>query len=211
MILDEEANDNVAINCNPGKDKKKALEDEFKNHNLANYEEKNLNICGVCNDKYNVGEKIPRILVNCGHTYCTSCLTKYYRKNRIRCPYCKKLVKYLDSVEQLPLNINLFSESIVCNSLLQKMINDDSHYGMSSLCPKHKEKQRHFYCSHHNINFCRECIKSDHKENACCVVDLFDIARLFEHFEQNQIKNYSIIKARNQNSKVIEEFFIANS
>lgn len=194
-----------------GKEKKKALEDEFKVHNLTSYEDKHLNICGVCKEKYNVGEKIPRILVNCGHTYCTSCLTKYYRKNRIRCPFCKKLVKYLDSVEQLPLNINLFSESIVCNSTLLKMIHDDSSDGCSSACNYHPEKQRHFYCSYHNTNFCRECIKSYHRDDKCCVVDLFDISRLFQLFEQNQVKNYCIIRARNQNSKVIDEFFIANS
>ena len=57
------------------------------------YTTRRLNFCGVCKLIYNNGDRIPRILVNCGHTYCTNCLSKYYRKCRIRCPFCKKLVK----------------------------------------------------------------------------------------------------------------------
>lgn len=191
---------------------KKNQENEFKHDALANYSLRKLDQCGVCKEQYNVGERIPRILVNCGHTFCTSCLSKYYRKNKIRCPFCKKLVKYLDSVEQLPLNINLFSESIVNNPKLLEMLDENSDTGLVGMCQIHPEKQLHFYCSFHKVNFCRECIKIDHKESTkCCVVDLFDISKLFNLFEQNLEKNYKIIKARQGNTKVGDEFFIANS
>lgn len=193
------------------KEKKKAMENEFKQESLQSYAKRKLDTCGVCKLNYNVGERIPRILINCGHTFCTSCLTKYYRKNRIRCPFCKKLVKHLDSVEQLPLNINLFSESVVNNVELLNMLDDNSDKGLTGLCSIHTEKQMHFYCSYHHINFCRECIKGYHRDDKCCVVDLFDISKLFQLFEQNQEKNYKIIKARSQNIKVGDEFFIANS
>jgi uncharacterized protein YbaR (Trm112 family) len=193
------------------KQTKKEKEDEFKTHNLADYSVRELDYCGVCKLKYNVGDRIPRILINCGHTYCTSCLLKYYRKCRIRCPFCKKLVKYLDNVELLPLNINLFSESVVNNQNLLNMLNEDSTNNYSSLCQYHPEREKHFYCSFHEVNFCRECIKANHRDDKCCVVDLIDISKLFGLFEQNQVKNYAIIRARNQKSKVIEEFFIANS
>lgn len=207
-------NDNNFISKNTNlnsKGVKKAKEEEFKSNNLNDYSKRSLDFCGVCKNKYNVGERIPRILVNCGHTFCTACLLRYYRKCRIRCPFCKKLVKYLDSVEQLPLNINLFSESVVNNNKLLDMLNEFSPNSLVSLCKNHFEKQNHFYCSLHDVNFCRECMKTSHKDEKCCVVDLFDISKLFNLFEQNQVKNYSIIKARNQNTKVIDEFFIANS
>ena len=76
------------------------------------YSSRKLDICGVCHHKFNVGDKIPRILVNCGHTFCTSCLMKYYHNTHIRCPFCKKLVKHLDNVETLPLNLSIFGEIV---------------------------------------------------------------------------------------------------
>jgi hypothetical protein len=181
----------------------------------VDYESRRLNFCGVCKLIYNVGDRIPRILVNCGHTWCTNCLSRYYRKNRIRCPNCKKLVKNLENVEQLPLNINIFSEVIYNDLNLLDMIDMDSSNSFSSLCKVHPEKQKHFYCSHHQTSFCRECIKTFHRDDNCCVVDLYDINKLYQLNEQNQNKNYMIMKTRNKlgrHQKIHkDEFFIANS
>ena len=175
----------------------------------STYHERKLDICGVCHKKYNVGDKIPRILVNCGHTYCTSCLTNYYRNNRIRCPFCKKLVKQLDNVETLPLNIPIFSEIVKNDSKISNYINPKSNDSFTQFCEYHNEKQKHFFCSYHNINFCRGCIRNKHKDDNCCVVDLFDIHKLFLLNEENNKKNELIVKQRNkfkmkQNYKIIE-------
>ena len=177
------------------------------------YESRGLNQCGVCKLVYNVGDRIPRILVNCGHTWCTSCLTKYYRKNRIRCPNCLKMVKNLENVEQLPLNINIFHEVVQTDENLLDMIDPEGKNSYGDLCHYHSEKQRHFYCSHHQTNFCRECIKVYHRDDKCCVVDLFDINKLFHLHEQNIFKNLMIIKTRDRAKGKFkkEEFFIANS
>jgi hypothetical protein len=179
------------------------------NDSALDYYKRRLDICGVCNGKYNVGDKIPRILINCGHTYCTACLTKYFRKERIRCPYCRKLVKNLESVEQLPLNINMFSEVVLNDPLLIVLLDSDNEDSYSSVCSIHTEKQKHFFCSDHEVNFCRDCIKLYHRSENCCVVDLFDIKKLFQLNEQNFFKNQLIIKARIKRNK--DEFFIANS
>jgi hypothetical protein len=183
------------------------------NPDSQNYKTRRLNFCGVCKLVYNVGDRIPRILVNCGHTYCTSCLTKYYRKNRIRCPCCKKLVKNLESVEQLPLNINMFSEVVDTDGKLLNIIDPDSSQSYVSGCQTHYEKQKHFYCSYHKLNFCRECIKLYHRDEKCCVVDIFDINKLYQLHENNRYKNSLIIRTRNRvhNKMKKEEFFIANS
>ena len=87
-------------NKNPNIEIKKEKKSKF------DYASRKLDICGICHQKYNVGDKIPRILINCGHTFCTSCLMKYYHNSHIRCPYCRKLVKNLDNVETLPLNLS---------------------------------------------------------------------------------------------------------
>ena len=176
------------------------------------YESRRLNFCGVCHLVYNVGDRIPRILVNCGHTWCTSCLTNYFRNNRIRCPNCLKLVKNLENVEQLPLNINIFHEVVQTDERLMEMIDPDGRDSYNSLCGFHPEKQNHFYCSYHKTNFCRECIKIYHRDDKCCVVDLFDINKLYHLHEQNIYKNQQIIKTRNRGTGKFqkEEFFIAN-
>ena len=179
----------------------------------SSYHERKLDICGVCRKKYNVGDRIPRILVNCGHTYCTSCLSNYYRKNRIRCPFCKKLVKHLDSVETLPLNIPLFSEIVKNDPKISTYIEPNSNDSFTAICAHHNEKQKHFFCSFHNTNFCRECIKQFHRDDNCCVVDLFDIHKLYLLNEQNTAKNEQIVHMRNKYKGKMHknEFLIANS
>ena len=180
---------------------------------LHSYARRGLDICGVCHNKYNVGDRIPRILVNCGHTYCTSCLINYYRNQRIRCPFCKKLVKHLDNVETLPLNIPIFSEIVRNDEKISKFIDPNSEDSFTCKCEIHPEKQKHFFCSYHNINFCRECIKQFHRDDNCCVVDLLDIHKLFLLNEQNMNKNHLIVKMRNRNKGKMhkDEFFLANS
>ena len=186
--------------------------------NPLDYSTRKLDICGVCKLKYNIGDRIPRILVNCGHTYCTSCLTKYYRKQRIRCPCssCKKLVKNLESVEQLPLNITIFGEIVQNDPLILLLIDSEGQNSYTSICNLHEEKQKHFFCSFHETNFCRECIKLSHTDDKCCVIDLCDISKLFLLNEQNIYKNSLIVKTRNRSgvaekNRMNEEFFLANS
>ena len=37
---------------------------------------------------------------------------------------------------------------------------------------------KHFYCSNHLTVFCRECIRLHHSDDACFVVDLYEIQRM---------------------------------
>ena len=84
------------------------------------YSSRGLDICQFCGLKYNVGERIPRILVHCGHTLCTSCIQTLHHNNRVRCPICRKLVKQLESAERLPLNINILYEVVEKDPILSK-------------------------------------------------------------------------------------------
>jgi hypothetical protein len=70
----------------------------------------NLKQCVLCRGDYNFSTRIPRILIHCGHTFCSSCLKNFYRNMRVRCPLCLKLVKNLDSVERLPVNHTIFAK-----------------------------------------------------------------------------------------------------
>lgn len=189
------------------------LFDQISQLTLLSYTNRKLDTCGVCKKKYNVGDRIPRILVNCGHTFCTSCLSNYYRNSRIRCPFCKKLVKHLDNVEALPLNIPIFSEIVKNDSKVSTYIDPNSNDSFTAECEYHVDKKKHFFCSYHNQNFCRECIKAFHGDDNCCVVDLFDIHKLFLLNEQNISKNEKIVAIRNRccGKMKKEEFFLANS
>ena len=40
----------------------------------GDYKTRGLDYCYYCGECFNVGERIPRILIHCGHTFCTECL-----------------------------------------------------------------------------------------------------------------------------------------
>ena len=176
--------------------------EEFKDFKPT-YQERKLDICGICQKKYNVGDRIPRILVNCGHTYCTSCLNNFYKNNKIKCPFCKKIVKHLDNVETLPLNLPIFSEIVKSDHKVNSFIDTKSNNSFISKCDHHSHKQKHFFCSYHNTNFCRECIKQFHKDDNCCIVDLFDIHKLFLINEENTMKNEQIVKIKKKEKELL--------
>ena len=82
------------------------------------YKSRGLHLCHFCGLNFNVGERIPRIIVGCGHTFCTSCLSYFLRNGRIRCPLCRKLLKGVESVDKLPLNFNILYEVVTNDPLL---------------------------------------------------------------------------------------------
>ena len=152
-----------------------------------------MDLCHFCGLKFNVGERIPRIIVGCGHTFCTSCLSYFLRNGRIRCPMCRKLLKHVESVDKLPLNFNILYEIVTKDPLLSRvnfekclnadpdMYHDDEAYERDFapyMCQKHEQRIKHFYCSEHPSIFCRECIKDMHNLEACFVVDLYEIEKM---------------------------------
>ena len=51
---------------------------------------------------------MPRILIHCGHTFCTECLIKFHKNYRVRCPLCLKLIRNIDIIDRLPINHTIF-------------------------------------------------------------------------------------------------------
>jgi hypothetical protein len=144
----------------------------------ADYQNRGLDYCYFCGDKFNVGERIPRILVHCGHTFCTECLSSLHHNFRVRCPICRKLVKQIESVDRLPLNFNILYEIVERDAKLRNLNFEDDECIDCLLCTKHDERIQHFYCSNHLTVFCRECIKEDHTDEKCFVVDLYEIEKM---------------------------------
>ena len=61
-------------------DRKKAAAP--KNLTQADYKTRGLHYCYFCGENFNVGEKIPRILIHCGHTFCTECLNILHHRGK---------------------------------------------------------------------------------------------------------------------------------
>ena len=155
------------------------MEDKKMNIIQLDYESRGLDICQFCGFKYNVGERIPRILVHCGHTLCTNCISELHHQDRVRCPICRKLIKQLDSAERLPLNINILYEVVEKDTQLADcnfdFDDEDEEQMAQKFCEGHQDRVKHFYCSNHKTIFCRECIKLSHSDEECFVVDLYEI------------------------------------
>ena len=168
----------------------------------GDYKTRGLDLCHFCGLKFNVGERIPRIIVGCGHTFCTDCLSYFLRGGNIRCPMCRKILKGVETIEKLPLNFNILYEVVTRDPLLasvnfekclqNEIDENDDDYSTDLepyLCQEHEQRIKHFYCSEHPSIFCRECIKDLHNLEACYVVDLYEIEKMRKLQEQNNALN----------------------
>jgi hypothetical protein len=77
--------------------------------------------CAICYHGYN-NEKVPIILVTCGHTFCKECLEMIYNQEskEVICPECKQST-LIDSIKNLPKNRALF-DSIIYNEHIMKEV-----------------------------------------------------------------------------------------
>ena len=128
------------------------------NNNILFYnKEKVLDIisCSICLDKF----KHPRNL-DCGHTFCTTCLHMIKINNEIVCPLCRKITT-LDSnklLVDLPLNnilISIIDETAITSKMdinnnklkLKKSKSVDSFVHFK----KNKEQRKILYINHLKI------------------------------------------------------------
>ncbi|XP_071535642.1 uncharacterized protein [Panulirus ornatus] len=100
-------------------------------------------ICGGCFDGEN---RLPLLLVSCGHTCCKACLELLTQHRGYRCPTCRK---------QQP-------EKGV--SALQEHKNEDNMEPENNeeMCYTHKGVRVSYWCSPCNKPACGECIVEDH-------------------------------------------------
>ena len=67
--------------------------------------------CPLCYEVYLTNAnslKSPRILINCGHSYCFECLKSMFKDSEIKCPVCLKITK-VNTPEELKINYSLIS------------------------------------------------------------------------------------------------------
>ena len=43
--------------------------------------------CSLCYEEFNRSERLPKVLKQCGHTFCDSCVGAMMQGSRLKCPY----------------------------------------------------------------------------------------------------------------------------
>ena len=110
--------------------------------------------------------------------------------------YANKLIKNLETVEKLPLNINILYEIVEKDPILKDTTFDlegeeDEEELEEKLWEMHSDRIKHFFCSNHKTIFWRECIKLYHCDEEWFVVDLYEIQKMRQLHEQNLKANKS--------------------
>ena len=105
--------------------------------------------CVICLDDYNM----PRLL-NCGHSFCTSCLKAICRGNTsvVKCPTCRQQTKINTMrIEDLPLNYPLIQ--------IQDVVKEIEGSQQSLLkCQVHKREEVKFWCRSCDELICGDCM-----------------------------------------------------
>ena len=123
--------------------------------------------CSLCCERYDENKRCPRLLSNCGHTFCTHCLERLLKDGTITCPQDKKDVKVTTGVGGLPKNFALLDVLLASSHKLP-----DTFPVLCDTCGDER---------HPATSYCLEC-----KENMC------DVAAQF-HPRHKQSRNHSVI------------------
>lgn len=142
--------------------------------------------CEICFLGYDLSSRRPRCL-NCGHSFCTSCLYKLVDDATLTCPTCRK-VHNINDVNDIPIN---FSIEAMISTIEENEDNEETAKCKDSssveaeidinilvktketkydeLCIKHNSEIL-FYCLTHNCGICKECTVDDHSKAHCTVI-----------------------------------------
>ena len=123
--------------------------------------------CGICTESYDDDQHKAKFL-KCYHTFCSHCLTQWYRKkappykNYVQCPSCSKSTGL--PKDGIPgLQTNFYIESM--KELSQKTEEPKPTVNIEG-CHKHGNQQMFFFCETCSVPICHNCTVLDHKESA---------------------------------------------
>ena len=136
----------------PEKGGKNFISTQFqKSHRSKRKMQNSVFSCPICYNEFNQTNCLPRIIIACGHTICTTCLeTILASQNEGKCPFDKiKFPSQKTQVTNFPVNFAL--RQIV----EEKLTSEDQR------CPKHKEIMK-MVCLDDNSFICECCLYYDH-------------------------------------------------
>ncbi|XP_042232499.1 tripartite motif-containing protein 65-like isoform X1 [Homarus americanus] len=150
--------------------------------------------CTVCFVRFNAGRRCPRILVSCGHSFCSVCINEIKKKNNLRCPYCSRQFN-MTAVEDLPVNHALLQlleqKAPPPSSLGAAKVNDFSKVQSpkqhAGVCDEHGQYKL-FHCATCDMYICHVCTVVDHPRTSCSVVS---IKKALENIKASEDKGIS--------------------
>lgn len=126
-------------------------------------------ICEICYLSFNLSDKLPRILTNCGHTYCQNCLEtlcvkrKQEQKSQFICPACKIIYSFSFAN---PHDMSMFPKNFALTEFIQQQFSETN-------C-KHGDKCGLLVCMDssctNKFGFCSDDIQKRHPS---CQANLF--------------------------------------
>ncbi len=114
--------------------------------------------CSICTLEYGLAQdRIPRVL-NCGHTFCTSCLLQCVRLDNISCPFCKKVTRLaFGDISRVSVNYGILE-------MLRPDI-ESPQKPLDNICESCEENPATIVCiscSPVGVKFCANCDKLEH-------------------------------------------------
>jgi hypothetical protein len=134
--------------------------------------------CPQCQVKYNNSNNLPRILYNCGHTFCEECLNILHKQQsckNISCPLCQT-ENLVEDVNTLTKNLVLVENTLQISSSNVSFIEKEKEIipnkkSQKLICPSHS-KDLEAFCETDKMMLCVSCIlESDHKNHDLSSID----------------------------------------
>ena len=114
--------------------------------------------CSICTLDYGLAsDRVPRVL-NCGHTFCHSCLNQCLRNDAILCPFCSTSTRVTFSeVSRIPINYGILDMLAVVSQPQPEPQND-----YCEACCVAPASVVCVSCSPLGVKFCTDCDKLEH-------------------------------------------------
>lgn len=97
--------------------------------------------CFVCKQPFDLSERMARILVQCGHTLCTTCLKPVTRYATSRCPLCLEILMNVSSADRMPPNPQPFSQLFMREKLDANVQTSDKEEDSDTRRPQSPSRQ----------------------------------------------------------------------
>jgi B-box zinc finger/zinc-RING finger domain len=118
--------------------------------------------CERCEEKFNIENRSPVILPDCGHTFCEYCVADLLVEPEKACPTCQTAITTSDSAKFIKnQKIHIILERTK-NGITPEMMLFQSPEGDFVFCPRHTDKPIEYFCKQCSITVCVKCMFDEH-------------------------------------------------